>query len=391
MDEHKSESKTEAKIESTQKKVEFSDIIKIELGEIKGQIKFILESGTIITENIESCSKFVDPSYDSVFKAIFEDGNVLERIDGNKRLLNLLNSLIFPNETSKCFTEIQSISNEKSKITQNQNNSGIMRFDISCRAKVSDKKEKTTKIIEVEMQLGKKTDILSRMDKYANSLYQIYNLETILIAFMNHNYINEENRTQFSIKIVFDGKGKILKEQHNVEVIIVNLKEEIENNQKKEKICINKKELNKFGIRWLKLLGIRQWGKTINNFYYLPKNIHFLSKELETTFKLLQTFDEGELARLLRKEEDDNNILKVHEEIGEKKGEEIGIKKGKMMQILGSLLNCFEKKKKYFDEMINIIDCEQSEFKIKDIEEMIPEETKREEFLQLLRKKRKIE
>ena len=391
MDEHKSESKTEAKIESTQKKVEFSDIIKIELGEIKGQIKFILESGTIITENIESCSKFVDPSYDSVFKAIFEDGNVLERIDGNKRLLNLLNSLIFPNETSKCFTEIQSISNEKSKITQNQNNSGIMRFDISCRAKVSDKKEKTTKIIDVEMQLGKKTDILSRMDKYANSLYQIYNLETILIAFMNHNYINEENRTQFSIKIVFDGKGKILKEQHNVEVIIVNLKEEIENNQKKEKICINKKELNKLGISWLKLLGIRQWGKTINNFYYLPKNIHFLSKELETTFKLLQIFDEGELARLLRKEEDDNNILKVHEEIGEKKGEEIGIKKGKMMQILGSLLNCFEKKKESFDEMINIIDCEQSEFKNKDIEEMIPEETKREEFLQLLRKKRKIE
>lgn len=387
MDEHKSESKTEAKIESTQKKVEFSDIIKIELGEIKGQIKFILESGTIITENIESCSKFVDPSYDSVFKAIFEDGNVLEGIDGNQRLLNLLNSLIFPNEESKCFTEIQSISNEKSKITQNQNNSGIMRFDISCRAKVSDKKEKTTKIIDVEMQLGKKTDILSRMDKYANSLYQIYNLETILIAFMNHNYINEENRSQFAIKIVYDSKGKILKEQHNVEVIIVNLKEEIENNQKKEKICINKKELNKFGISWLKLLGIRQWGKTINNFYYLPKNIHFLSKELETTFKLLQTFDEGELARLLRKEEEDNNILKVQE----KKGEEIGIKKGKMMQILGSLLNCFEKKKESFDEMINIIDCEQSEFKNKDIEEMIPEETKREEFLQLLRKKRKIE
>ena len=391
MDEHKSESKTEAKIESTQKKVEFSDIIKIELGEIKGQIKFTLESGTIITENIESCSKFVDPSYDSVFKAIFEDGNVLEGIEGNQRLLNLLNSLIFPNEESKCFIEIKSISNEKSKITPNQNNSGIMRFDISCRAKVSDKKEKTTKIIDVEMQLGKKTDILSRMDKYANSLYQIYNLETILIAFMNHNYINEENRSQFAIKTVYDSKGKILKEQHNVEVIIVNLKEEIENNQKKEKICINKKELNKLGISWLKLLGIRQWGKTINNFYYLPKNIHFLSKELETTFKLLQIFDEGELARLLRKEEDDNNILKVHEEIGEKKGEEIGIKKGKMMQILGSLLNCFEKKKESFDEMINIIDCEQSEFKNKDIEEMIPEETKREEFLQLLRKKRKIE
>ncbi len=78
----------------------------------------------------------------------------------------------------------------------------------------------------------------------------------------------------------------------------------------KKKVFLNKKELNKLGISWLKLLGIRQWGKTINNFYYLPKNIHFLSKELESAFKLLQTYDEGELVRLLRKEEEDNNILR---------------------------------------------------------------------------------
>ena len=83
IDEHKSESKTEAKIESTQKNVEFSEIIKIQLGKISGQIKFILENGEVITENIKSCLKFVDPSYDSVFKAIFEDGNVLEEKDGS--------------------------------------------------------------------------------------------------------------------------------------------------------------------------------------------------------------------------------------------------------------------------------------------------------------------
>ncbi len=110
-----------------------------------------------------------------------------------------------------------------------------MRIDISCMAKVSDKKKNTIKIIDVEMQLGKKTDIISRMDKYANSLHQTDNYETILIAFMNHDYINEENRSQFSIKIVFDSKGRILKELHDIEVIIVNLKEEIEKNQNKKK------------------------------------------------------------------------------------------------------------------------------------------------------------
>ena len=68
----------------------------------------------------------------------------------------------------------------------------------------------------------------------------------------------------------------------------------------------------------------------------MPKNVHFLSKELETTFKLLQNYDEGELIKLLRKEEEDRNILKIYEEEGkkrwkkdEKKGEEKGKKKEK--------------------------------------------------------------
>ena len=239
------------------------------------------------------------------------------------------------------------------------------------------------------MQIGKKTGILSRMNDYANSLFQIYKTETILIAFMNQDYINEENRSQFSIKMIYDSEGKIIKEEHDTKVIIVNLKEEIEKNQDKKKIFLKKKELNKVGISWLKLLGIRHWGKIIKKFYFLPKNVHFLSKELETTFKLLQSYDEGELLKLLRKEEEDRNILKIYEEEDEKKGEEKG-KKGKMMQILGSLLNAFELKRESFDEMIDVIDYEQKEFETEDIEGMISDEIKRKEFSSLLGKKRKI-
>ena len=91
-----------------------------------------------------------------------------------------------------------------------------MRLDISCRAKILDKNKKSTKIIDVEMQLGKKTDILSKMDKYAYSLNQAYKMETILITFMNHDYINEENRSQFSHKVIFNSEGKIIKEEYNI-------------------------------------------------------------------------------------------------------------------------------------------------------------------------------
>ena len=375
MDEH-------TKNESEPKYVEFSEIVKIEEGKTKSEIKFILENGEIITENIHSCSKFVEPSYDSVFKTIFGDGNSINEKEGKDRLINLLNSLIFPNEESKII-DINSLSNEKSKITKDQDNSGIMRFDISCKATVLDKKKKTTKIIDVEMQNGKKTNILLRMDNYAYALYQTYQMETVVIAFMNQDYINNENRSQIVNRTVFDNEGNIIRKENGPKVIIINLKEEIKKNQKKEKIKLDEKELNKVGISWLKLLGIRQWAKAVNNFYYLPKNVHFLSKELESAFILLQSYDEGELIRLLRKEEEDRNILNIYEENGEKKG--------KMEQILGSLLNVFEQKKESFDEMIDVIDYEQSIFNTEDIEKKIPDENKRNKFLELLGKKRKIE
>ena len=62
-----------------------------------------------------------------------------------------------------------------------------------------------------------------------------------------------------------------------------------------------------------------------------------------------------------------------------------------MEQILGSLLNVFEQKKESFDEMIDVIDYEQSIFNTEDIEKKIPDENKRNKFLELLGKKRKIE
>lgn len=54
-----------------------------------------------------------------------------------------------------------------------------------------------------------------------------------------------------------------------------------------------KKELDKIGISWLKLLGIRQWEKSIKDFYYLSKNLIFPSKQIESEFKMLQNYNKG--------------------------------------------------------------------------------------------------
>ena len=129
--------------DESQDKINFYDICKIEKTENDGEIKFTLEDGkTTITSD---CICITDPSYDCVFKTIFGEGNKCLGIDGNARLLNLLNSLIFPQQNDKHFIEVVSVSNEKSKINIDNINSGILRFDISCKATIYDNKIKKKK------------------------------------------------------------------------------------------------------------------------------------------------------------------------------------------------------------------------------------------------------
>ena len=101
------------------------------------------------------CNQFVDPSYNIVFKAIFGEDIICIEKNGNDRLLDLLNSLIFPQKKDKYFINVTPVNNEKSKICKGDKNAGILRFDISCKATLYDNKKKN-KIINIEMQLGKK-------------------------------------------------------------------------------------------------------------------------------------------------------------------------------------------------------------------------------------------
>ena len=161
------------------------------------------------------------------------------------------------------------------------------------------------------MQLGKKTGLIDRMIKYAYSLYDMYKTETILITFMNQNYINNDNNSKYIQQSIFNTEGEKIQDLENIEIIFVNLKEEINQYIEMKRILIKNKELDKTGISWLKLLGIRQWAQNFNFFYYLPKNVIFPSNELKSAFILLQKYDEKELFLYRRIEEEDNNILNI--------------------------------------------------------------------------------
>ena len=232
------------------------------------------------------------------------------------------------------------------------------------------------------MQLGKKTGLTERMINYAYSLYSMYKTETIVITFLNQGYVNNDNNSKYIKQSIYNPEGAKIKDLDIAEVIFVNLKEEIDKHIKNERILINKKEIDKTGISWLKLLGIRQWAQKFQ-FYYLPKNVIFPSKELESAFILLQNYEENDLLTYMRAEEEDNNILKIYKEEGKKEG--------KKEHLLLSLINLFRNKKINFDEMIDLIDFENTTFKAKDIDALIGDKSEKENFTTMLRKKRKIE
>ena len=52
-------------------------------------------------------------------------------------------------------------------------------------------------MVNIEMQLGKVKDIIPRLYTYGNHLYRIYKKETYVIAFINNDYLTENNGSQY--------------------------------------------------------------------------------------------------------------------------------------------------------------------------------------------------
>ena len=96
--------------------INFSDIIGVEEEKYKTLYKYMLRNQKPYIEEIELSSQFVAPSYDSIFKKIFSDGYSFNGKKGIDRLIDLLNSIIFPNDKDKKFINIVFNSNESNKL-----------------------------------------------------------------------------------------------------------------------------------------------------------------------------------------------------------------------------------------------------------------------------------
>ena len=165
--------------------INFTDIIGVKEDKHEKTCKYILLNQEPYYEEKNLSSQFVDPSYDPIFKKLFSDGFPFNGKKGIDRLLDLLNSIIFPNEENKKFINIIYNSNESNNLDANKK--GNLRLDISCKGTIFDNNKKDTIIIDIELQLGNDSFIIERLFKYGSSLYRQFDKETLVLAFLNYD------------------------------------------------------------------------------------------------------------------------------------------------------------------------------------------------------------
>lgn len=353
----------------------FSDIIGMEKRSNSFEVK--LKNGESLTELLGSTDKFVDPSFDSIFQNIFCEGNSINNKSGKERLINLLNSLIFPNEKEIKFINISFTSNQNNLLTIGKK--GGFRFDILCKATIYDNKKAKSLILDVEMQLFKDKNMIERFFKYCSSISKQNEENTLVIVFINNNEkINYYNRSQYIQLISNQPNGAKDKTLDFFGIYFINLKEEIEKIMKNEKIYIKQKELDENGICWIKLLGIRHWGIQNDHRYFMPKNINFPSEEIKTAFIMLEQINDTQLNALLNDEE----FMASYERT---------CRKDAVMEfMLSKLVKSFRKDKNKFEDFIDLMVEEDTKIDEKDIKILIRDNSELKEFCNLLGKKRKI-
>jgi len=362
-----------------QTKINFNDIISIKKI-TNDQYIFNLKNNKKIIQN--EVKEIVEPTLDPIFKSIFTDEKEIDGINGKKRLLSLLNSILLPGNEESKFTEIIFLPNESNEVNRKINN---FRFDIVCQAKLEKKNE--IKLINIEMQLGKDTTIINRLFKYASDLYREYDTPTIVLGFINTK--SEINVPSSSIQLYEkDPNGNIIQCLNFIQIITINIKKEIMKILNNEKIYVNEKELNEIGINWIKFFGLRHWAYLENNFYLLPKKMIIDSKEISSAYFMILKENVKNLKRIIEDEQYINTIFnekyKKGVEEGKKEGIEEGIKKGK----LAILVNLFHEKKEDLNQSLNSIINKDDIFAIDEIKKMFNDDQKCNSFIELLGKKR---
>ena len=246
-----------------------------------------------------------DPLYKIIFRILFI-GN-----DGEKRLKDLLNAFLFPNENENKIQNLSIITQEY-LIENSKLHINFKLADTICKIETTNNK---IYIVAIELRINfertlKKNIIYSDTSKSIISSFD-YNY-TLLISILSKINYNENNITKTS-----NNENKNI---NLIQIIEIDFKKEFKNLKKGKNIFINGKELKTEGKEFIKFFCLGKWAKYKRNRYIIP-NIEITKNEtLNECFDILSSFSEFEMTKILREEEDFIDYLNSMWEEGFRKG-----------------------------------------------------------------------
>jgi hypothetical protein len=308
-----------------------------------------------------------DSAYDQTFKRLFSWNLIIDDVKGEERLRSLLNSFFFPNvdENGYKIKEVIEIRNEKEYLGS-ENAGGKLSFDVTCRCicwkgeRKEEGEEGEEGIFDVEMQTSYESDFVVQLLEYGFDLRydgikikkdenkQDQNGEenkkekqkkdkkkkkekkrkpVKLLSFLNYDNYDTNNFNHQSYKTVIklqDPSGNIIGTLDNppVEVYAINLPYEIKKLSNNEPLIFNKKILDKSGVEWIKLLGLRHWATRDEHLLYhkyiIPKNTGDSNNVIQSAIRILEMINERDLKEFIKNEAIFLGQIKGAEEKGDK-------------------------------------------------------------------------
>lgn len=286
----------------------------------KNKYEFDLKDDDSFT--CDTINSIADASYDSTFKKLFATNG------SEKRLSDFLNSILFPYDEDNII-KLTYLNDEFHKI-DSKHNKVMLKTDVACKIETS---KGINYVICVEMQITKDKIFTKRLFNYGTSLRNNNLYEKCIAIGLS---LNSEKGSNLSRLIrENDSNSTILK---FIKIIEIDIRKELENMKNNIPVEINGKKIKNKGKEFLKLLGIRIWGKKDGKKYIIP-NIFLISsnKILKECFKILGSLTQDTISQI---EEDEDFLIDILNQ-REKKGIKIGEKKGIKVGLLKSAYSLF--------------------------------------------------
>jgi len=245
-----------------------------------------------------------NPQNRIIFKILFADK------DGEKRLKDLLNAFLYPKEDENKIQNLSIITkeyrNENKKMERN-----FILADVICKIEINNEDS----FVAVELKINIEPTInenaleFDSSESFISNYSYDYSLLISILSQKDYHDINSEETRKNEINTL-----------DYMKTIEINLYKEYEKLKKGEKIIINGKELDIEGKEFIKLFCLENWAKNSGNKYIIPNMDLSKNETINECIDILSSFNEFDLIKIKRSEEDFIDFLNSKYEEGYREG-----------------------------------------------------------------------